>query len=81
MPGCGCDLGQHAIDAVISSEHQVLDEELHHAFPIDRGVALIGTNLHIKTFSGALERLNQLHGVVGMHVAAQFLFCKIAEHY
>ena len=47
---------------------EVLNEELHHALRIDSGVPLIRSHLHLKILACALQGLNQLHGIVLMHV-------------
>src|SRR5258708_8715690 len=35
-----------------SLQRQVFDKKFHHAVAVDRAVALIGTDLHLKTFPG-----------------------------
>src|SRR5690606_29438986 len=50
------------------TRHQILYEELHHPVPVDRGVPAVGPDLDLEALAGALERLDQLQRVGGVHV-------------
>ena len=43
-------------------QDQGLDEELHHAVPIDTGVASIRAHLNLEALARLLQRLDELHG-------------------
>src|SRR5687768_17314790 len=56
--------GFHSLSRGLAVEHQVLDEELHHAIHSDRGVAFVGTDLYFEGLACLLKCLDQLHCVV-----------------
>ena len=45
------------------SQHQVVDEELHHSFVADGAMACVGTDLQIEALARSLKRLNKLQRI------------------
>src|SRR6516164_11787379 len=52
----------------LRSLDEIFDEELHHPRQRNGRVPHVGTDLHVETLAGPLQRPDQLHAVVRVHV-------------